>query len=268
MTGFFAIARREVREHRVVLVAAAVASLGALAVPLLHARDVRRAGTRSDRLPRSARLRGRDRDRPGSHDAGARDGDSSDRVRLRAAAVRVRHLVGPSGGSDAARRGGRPHPVGPRRDCRRAASLERSLDGARTARRLAASGAGRVRGPLRHRSLRVARASVALRPARAGCGPGRALRLSRVGRVFPAPALPRGGAVAAARRRPRPGGGRRLPRGRVCLGRPRPHGRAHRAPRSLGRALDGDRRRRPWRATPTRRGSTARSRRTCARDSG
>ncbi len=36
MTGFLAIARREVREHRVVLVAAAVASLGALAVPLLH----------------------------------------------------------------------------------------------------------------------------------------------------------------------------------------------------------------------------------------
>jgi hypothetical protein len=36
MTGFFAIARREVREHRVVLVAAAVASLGTLAVPLLH----------------------------------------------------------------------------------------------------------------------------------------------------------------------------------------------------------------------------------------
>ena len=36
MTGFIAIARREVREHRVVLAAAAVASLGALAVPLLH----------------------------------------------------------------------------------------------------------------------------------------------------------------------------------------------------------------------------------------
>jgi len=35
MTGFFAIARREVREHRVVFVAAAVASLGTLAVPLL-----------------------------------------------------------------------------------------------------------------------------------------------------------------------------------------------------------------------------------------
>ena len=34
MTGFLAIARREVREHRVVLVAAAIASLGALAVPL------------------------------------------------------------------------------------------------------------------------------------------------------------------------------------------------------------------------------------------
>lgn len=35
MTGFLAIARREVREHRAVLVAAAVASLGTLAVPLL-----------------------------------------------------------------------------------------------------------------------------------------------------------------------------------------------------------------------------------------
>lgn len=36
MTGFFAIARREVREHRLVLVAAAVASLGPAAVPLFH----------------------------------------------------------------------------------------------------------------------------------------------------------------------------------------------------------------------------------------
>ena len=34
MTGFFAIARREFRQHRVVLAAAAVASLGALAAPL------------------------------------------------------------------------------------------------------------------------------------------------------------------------------------------------------------------------------------------
>ncbi len=35
MTGFFAIVRREVREHRVIFVAAVVASLGTLAVPLL-----------------------------------------------------------------------------------------------------------------------------------------------------------------------------------------------------------------------------------------